>query len=159
MAAAALTVRSIRAASVEVPMQLPLGTSAATIRAAPLLLLDLETEEGVTGRSYLFCYVRAAAPAIASVLEEVLRVVKGDRIAPLDLWAKLSRRFTLIGVQGIVRMAMAALDVACWDALAIAAGKPLAVLLGGTPRPIPAYNSNGLGLMPPEGAADEAEKL
>src|SRR5919204_303492 len=153
------SVRSIRAVGVEVPMKLPLGTSAATIRAAPLLLIDLETEEGVTGRSYLFCYVRAAAPAIASLLAEVLRVVKGDRVAPAELWAKLQRRFTLIGVQGIVRMAMSGFDVACWDALAVAAGKPLAALLGGAPRPIPAYNSNGLGLMAPEAAADEAEKL
>ena len=39
-----------------------LGTSRAAIRAAPLMLIDLETEEGVIGRSYLFCYVRAAAP-------------------------------------------------------------------------------------------------
>jgi mandelate racemase len=159
MTAPVLSVRSIRAVGVEVPMKLPLGTSAATIRAAPLLLIDLETEEGVTGRSYLFCYVRAAAPAIASLLAEVLRVVKGDRVAPAELWAKLQRRFTLIGVQGIVRMAMSGFDVACWDALAVAAGKPLAALLGGAPRPIPAYNSNGLGLMAPEAAADEAEKL
>jgi mandelate racemase len=154
-----LTIRSIRTVGVEVPMKLPLGTSAATIRAAPLLLIDLETEEGVTGRSYLFCYLRAAAPAIAELIGEVLRVVKGEPVVPVDLWAKLARRFTLIGVQGIVRMAMAGFDVACWDALAIAAGKPLASLLGGAPRPIPAYNSNGLGLMGPEAVSDEAEKL
>src|SRR5437763_13442525 len=159
MTAAPLTVRSIRAVGVEVPMRLPLGTSAATIRAAPLLLIDVETEEGVTGRSYLFCYVRAAAPAIATLLAEVLRAVKGDRVAPAELWAKLARRFKLIGVQGIVRMAMSGFDVACWDALAVAAGKPLVALLGGAPRRIRAYNSNGLGLMAPEAAADEAEKL
>src|SRR5258707_4524395 len=159
MTMTSLTIRSIRTVGVEVPMKLPLGTSAATIRAAPLLLIDLETEEGVTGRSYLFCYLRAAAPAIAALVGELLRVVKGERVVPVDLWAKLARRFTLIGVQGIVRMAMAGFDIACWDALAIAAGKPLASLLGGAPRPIPAYNSNGLGLMGPEAVADEAEKL
>jgi mandelate racemase len=136
-----------------------LGTSQATIRAAPLMLIDLETEEGITGRAYLFCYIPAAAPAIASLLGEILRVTQGERVAPIDLWAKLSRRFTLIGVQGIVRMAMAGFDVACWDALAVAAGKPLAALLGGTPRAIPAYNSNGLGLMPPDALANEAEAL
>jgi mandelate racemase len=140
-------------------MKLPLGTSAATIRSAPLLLVDLETEEGVTGHSYLFCYLPAAASAIAALLGEVERTAKGDRIAPSDLWTKLARRFRLIGVQGIVRMAMSAFDVACWDALALAAEKPLVSLLGGQPRPIRAYNSNGLGLMPPEAAADEAEKL
>jgi mandelate racemase len=154
-----LTVRRIRATCVEVPMKLPLGTSAGTIRSAPLLLIDLETEEGVTGRSYLFCYLSAVAPAIATVLGEVERSVKGERVAPADLWEKLARRFKLIGVQGIVRMAMAGFDVACWDTLALAAGKPLVALLGGERRPIPAYNSNGLGLMAPEAAADEAEKL
>jgi mandelate racemase len=159
MTATPLTLRSIRATGVEVPMKLPLGTSTATIRAAPLLLIDVETEEGVTGRSYLFCYLPAAAKPIAHLLAEVQQVVQGQPIAPLDLWARLARRFTLIGVQGIVRMAMSGFDVACWDALAIAAGKPLASLLGGLPRPIAAYNSNGLGLMAPEAAADEAEKL
>ena len=41
----------------------------------------------------------------------------------------------------------------------MAAGLPLTSYLGGAPRPIPAYNSNGLGLMEPERAADEAEEL
>ena len=140
-------------------MTYALGTSRATITRAPLLLIDLDTEEGVTGRAYLFCYLPAAAAAIARMLDEVLAATKGERVAPLDLWAMMSRRFALIGVQGIVRMAMAGFDVACWDALALAAGKPLVVLLGGAPRPIPAYNSNGLGLMAPAAAADEAEKL
>jgi len=33
-----------------VPMTYALGTSAATVRTAPLLLIDLDTNEGVTGR-------------------------------------------------------------------------------------------------------------
>ena len=159
MTAPPLTLRRIRAVGVEVPMTLPLGTSAGTIRAAPLLLIDVETEEGVTGRSYLFCYLPAAAPAMVTLLGEIERTVKGERIAPAELWDKLARRFKLIGVQGIVRMAMSGFDVACWDALAVAAGEPLVSLLGGVPKSIPAYNSNGLGLMAPEAAADEAEKL
>ena len=56
-----LSVRRIRATGVEVPMKLPLSTSAGTIRSAPLLLIDLETEEGITGRSYLFCLKRRAS--------------------------------------------------------------------------------------------------
>ena len=140
-------------------MTYALGTSRGTITKAPLLLVDLETEEGVTGQSYLWCYFPAAIPAIASILQEVDRVVKGERLAPIDLWSKLSERFALIGVQGTVRMAMSAFDVAAWDALALAAGVPLATLLGSAPRRIPAYNSCGLGLMAPERLAEEAEKL
>jgi mandelate racemase len=159
MQAPLLTIRAIRSIGVEVPMTYALGTSRGVITKAPLLLIDLETEEGVTGRSYLWCYFPAAMPAIAKILEEVARVVGGERLAPADLWSKLAERFALIGVQGIVRMAMAGFDVAAWDALAIAAGCPLAMLIGSKPKRIPAYNSCGLGLMAPQRVADEAEKL
>jgi mandelate racemase len=50
-----LTIRGVRTSAVEVPMKFPLGTSAGTVRSAPLLLIDLETEDGITGRTYLFC--------------------------------------------------------------------------------------------------------
>src|SRR5215216_3599202 len=87
-----LTVRAIRSVGVEVPMTYALGTSRGAITKAPLLLIDVETEEGVIGRSYLFCYLRAAAPAIAGMLEEIVQVTQGDRVAPVDLWTKLSGR-------------------------------------------------------------------
>src|SRR5215831_12029383 len=158
--APALTIRELQVTGVEVPMTYALGTSRARITSAPLLLIDLLTEEGVTGHAYLFCYLRTAAPAVAKIIEEVETAIKGQPVAPFDLWRKLATRFALIGVQGIVRMAMAALDVAAWDALAIAAGLPLARLLGGESRPVAAYNSCGLGLMDdPQAVADEAERL
>jgi mandelate racemase len=56
-------------------------------------------------------------------------------------------------------MALSAFDMALWDAMAVAAGVPLATLLGAAPRPVRAYNSCGLGLMKPQAAADEAEAL
>ncbi|HET6265903.1 MAG TPA: enolase C-terminal domain-like protein [Usitatibacter sp.] len=154
-----LTVRALRATAVEVPMNHVLGTSAAAVRAAPLLLIDLETEEGVTGHAYLFCYLRGAAPAMAAMVAEVERMVMGERTPPAELWPRLAKRFTLIGVQGIVRMAMAGFDVAWWDAHARAAGKPLAEFLGGTRRAVRAYNSCGLGLMGTEALAREADEL
>ncbi len=154
-----LTVRSIRATPVIVPMTYALGTSAATVRDAPLLLVDLETHEGVTGHAYQFCYRPVAALPIVRFLEDMLDAVKDEPIVPADLWSVLSKRYTLMGVQGIVRMAMALIDVAGWDALAQAAGLPLARFLGADPRPVPAYNSCGLGLMPPAALADQAQKL
>jgi mandelate racemase len=155
----ALTVRAISAVGVEVPMRFALGTSRGRITKAPLLLIDVETAEGITGRSYLWSYFPRAMTAIASILQEVEERTQGDPVAPAELWSKLAERFALIGVQGVVRMAMAGFDIACWDALAAAAGVPLVRLLGGMPRRIPAYNSCGLGLMPADALADEAEKL
>jgi mandelate racemase len=154
-----LTIRALRSTPVTVPLNYVLGTSAAAVREAPLLLVDLQTNEDVTGHAYQFCYRAAAAPAIAGFLGDIEEAVKGQPVAPADLWGALAKRYTLIGVDGIVRMAMSLVDVAAWDALARAAGMPLARLLGAETRPIPAYNSNGLGLMPPAALADEAERL
>ena len=41
-------------------------------------------------------------------------------------------------------MAVSGLDMAYWDALGQVAGRPLAELLGGSPRPIRAYDSYGV---------------
>jgi mandelate racemase len=142
------------------PLTFVLGTSQDAVREAPLVLIDLETEEGVTGRAWLFAYVPAAAKAVVHLLGEVAGLTRGAAADPAGIWAKLTRRFTLIGVQGVVRMAMAGFDIACWDALSVAARTPLARFLGGYPRPIPAYNSCGLGLTDDLGALSaEAEAL
>jgi mandelate racemase len=155
----ALTLRGVRTVAVEVPLRYVLGTSAATVRAAPLLLVDVETEQGIVGRTYVFCYRRSGARSIAGVLQEAAGLIVGEAVAPAALAATLQRRYALIGVTGIVRMALSALDAALWDAVAVAAGVPLATLLGAGPRPVRAYNSCGLGLMAPQAAADEAERL
>ncbi|MCD6077272.1 MAG: mandelate racemase [Ramlibacter sp.] len=154
-----LRLRGVTCTAVEVPLRYVLGTSAATVKAAPLLLVEAHTEQGITGRSYVFCYRRSGARPIAAVVEDAAQVVHGERIAPVAFATRLQRRFALIGVTGIVRMALSAFDMALWDAMAIAAGVPLATLLGATPRPVRAYNSCGLGLMSPQAAADEAEAL
>ena len=97
-------------------MARPLGTSAQTMRTAPLLLIDLETEEGITGHAYLFCYTRMAPGLIAPVLADIQDAVRGERLAPIDLSTRLLQRHRLLGAQGIVRMALAGFYVACWDA-------------------------------------------
>ena len=134
----ALTLRGVRTTAVEVPLRYVLGTSAATVRAAPLLLVDVETEQGIVGRAYVFCYRRSGARAIAAVLHEAAELVAGEAVAPLaDRRQARSAASRCIGVTGVVRMALSALDMALWDALAVAAGLPLATLLGGAPRPMP----------------------
>src|SRR5258708_12706781 len=90
-----LTFRAITAPAVEVPPTYALGRSRGVITKAPLLLIDLETEEGILGRSYLWSYFPAAAAAIAKMLEEVARVVVGERLAPAGLWRNLPQPFPL----------------------------------------------------------------
>ena len=108
-----LTVRAISVIGVEVPMRFALGTSRGRITKAPLLLIDVATAEGITGRSYLGSYFPRAMTAIASILQEGGERAKGNAVAPAEIWRKFAERFALIGVEGVVRMAMAGFDIAC----------------------------------------------
>jgi mandelate racemase len=154
-----LTIRSVEAVLVVVPMRRTLGTSAMGIADAPLVLIDLQTEQGVTGRAYLFCYLESAGHAAIALTRDVSAALADTVASPAAVRRALQSRFKLLGSRGLVAAVLAGVDVACWDALAIAAGLPLARMLGGTMRPTAAYNSNGLGLLEPQAAADEAQEL
>jgi mandelate racemase len=156
---AEIKIRSVETKGVMVPLRYALGTSAAVVSEAPLLLVDLHTDAGLTGRAYLFCYQPSGAAAIAAVLHEAVGLVAKRAVAPVAVSAFLNRRYALLGVTGMVRMALSALDIALWDVLAVALGQPLATVLGGEAQPIRCYNSCGLGLMGAEATAAEAAKL
>lgn len=147
-----LTVRSVRARPVRVPLARPHPTAGGTVAEAPLVLVDLVTDEGITGCSYVFTYTPLALQPVAQLVANLAPVLQGEPLAPLAIEQKLQARFRLLGPQGLTGIAMAALDMAAWDALAKAAGLPLVRLLGGEPRPIPAYHSLGMG------GADLAER-
>ena len=154
-----LTLRELRVRAVQVPLRLPLQTSGGTVRDAPLALIDLVTEQGVSGRSYLFCYTPLALKPVVQLLHNLSEFLKGDAVAPLEIDQKLQRTFRLLGATGFTAMAMAGIDMAAWDAQARAAGVPLARLLGGTLRRVPAYNSCGLGIIGATRAAAQAAEL
>ena len=156
---AALTVRSVRVRTALVPMRRPLAVSTGQVTAAPLVLVDLETADGPTGQAYIFVYAPFALAPVARLIADFGEIISGAALAPLQIEAMLQARLRLIGAQGLVLMALAAVDMAAWDALAKAHELPLARLLGGTPQKIPAYNSNGLGIIGSARASGEAREL
>lgn len=154
-----LTIKDLKMRAVCAPMQRALGTSSGKMSEAPLVLIDLETNQGVTGHAYLFCYHPMTASMMQRVLAESLELVRGSQVAPADLADKLLGRFKLLGNQGIIGMALSGFDVACWDALAKAADMPLFKLLGGEVDRVKTYNSNGMSLMGTDALAKEAVDL
>jgi mandelate racemase len=154
-----LKIRRIRARAVLAPFKRPPVSASGHIPSAPLVLIDLETHGGVTGRAYLFGISPWTLKSIAGCVDGLAEMIKGDVVAPLALEAKLRKHCTLLDTPGLVGLALAGIDMAAWDALAIALGLPLVKLLGGEVRPIRAYNSCGLWIQPVEQLADEAERL
>lgn len=154
-----LTFKSITARPVVLKLKRPVVARIATITDWPLILIDLHTEEGVVGRSYLEPYAVKTMKYLIPTLHDFGEMLKGRKVAPLELYEAARRSLHFVGYQGLSMIAVSGLDMAAWDALAKAAGMPLCVLLGGSVGPVKAYNSNGLWLQEPEAVAAEAIEL
>jgi mandelate racemase len=159
MAHAALTVRDITARPVVLKLKRPIIARIATITEWPLILIDLLTEEGIVGRSYLAPYLAKAMRYLVPALNDLGAMLKGRRLAPIELFDATRKSLHFVGYEGLSMIAASGLDMAAWDALAKAANLPLCVLLGGTVGPVKSYNSNGLWLKEPQAVAEEALEL
>ncbi len=154
-----LTFREIRARAVVLKLKRPLVARIAAMTEFPIVLIDLFTEEGVVGRSYLEPYIVKSMRYLIPALEDLSGLLKGRVVAPLELYDSARRSLHFVGYEGLSMIAASGLDMAAWDALAKAANKPLCVLLGGSVGPVKSYNSNGLWLKSPEHVAAEALEL
>lgn len=154
-----LTFRSITARAVMLKLKRPIVARIMTISEWPLILIDLETEQGITGRSYVGPYNAAAIQYLLPVIRDLGTLFKGQQVAPADLYAKARRSLHLMGYAGVSMVAVSALDMAAWDARAKAVGLPLCVFLGGSIGGVKAYNSNGLWLADAADVAAEAPAL
>jgi mandelate racemase len=139
-----LTINSIAARAVLAPMARPVRTASGDILAAPLVLVDVQTNEGIVGRSYAFAYNPLMLRSLVQFLRDVAPDVIGKAVSPRERMRQLEKRLTLVGWQGVAGMAVGALDMALWDALGRAANLPIAVLLGGEVKPLDAYDSHGI---------------
>jgi mandelate racemase len=148
------TVQGFRVRAVRVPMAEPHRTAAGVVADSPLVLTDALTDAGVTGRSVAFTYTPAALGPTAELVRNLGELVRGEPLAPAAVEQTLARRLRLLGTQGLVGMALAAIDMALWDALARAHGLPLVRLLGGAARPLRCYGA--VGYDGPEGCARTA---
>src|SRR5262245_61822578 len=141
-----LTFRSVKVRPVLVPMRRPVVSKVGQFDQWPLILIDIETQEGIVGRSYLEPYLRDSARSILPLLHGLAAARIGHPIRPMEDFQNGLRSLNLVGNEGLAMIAVAGLDMAAWDALAKAANMPLAVLLGGSIGSVRAYNSNGLWL-------------
>jgi len=151
--------RSIVGRPVVLQLKRPVVARIATLTDWPVLLIDLETEEGIVGRSYLEPYLVKSLRYLVPALEDFGVLMKGRRVAPVELFDAARKSLHFVGYEGLSMIAASGLDMAAWDALAKAAAQPLCVLLGGSIGAVKAYNSNGLWLREPQAMAAEAIEL
>jgi mandelate racemase len=148
------TVRTVRVRPLDLPARRPVLTAAGPITSIPVVLIDIETSDGVIGRAYLRTYTPAALRALATLVEDLGVLVVGTPADSDAVRALLGAELRLIGNLGLIGCALAGFDMALWDAAAKRHGLPLARLLGSEAERVPAYAS--LRTQDPDSAAAEA---
>jgi len=124
-------------------MDQPHRTASGAVTESPLVLTDVFTHDGTVGHSITFTYTAAALRPTADLIQNIAALIEGEDLAPVEIAGKLAKRFRLLGTQGLIGMALAGIDMALWDAMARIHKTSLVRLLGGTPKPIPAYGAVG----------------
>lgn len=130
--------------AVKAPIAVPVKTASGEILEAPLLLIDITTSRGITGSAYLFAYTPLTLRALATFIGDLAPHLVGETAAPVAVMGRMERMFRLLGKQGLVGMAMSGIDMAIWDILAKSQNQPLVALLGGSAKPLAAYDSYGV---------------
>jgi mandelate racemase len=150
------TITGLRVRAVRAPMREPHRTASGVVAVSPLVLIDLLTDAGVQGHSIVFTYTPIALQPTGDLIRDLGPLVAGQALDPAAVTEMLGRRFRLLGTEGLVGMALAAIDMAAWDALARLHGVSLVRLLGGTERRIRAYGAIGYDGAGGAGRAAEA---
>ncbi len=115
-------IERLTAHAVRVPMPHPHRTAAGTVHESPLVLVELRTSDGVRGRGMAFTYCVEALAPTARLIDDAAPLLVGAALSPADVSRTLTAKFRLVGTHGLTGMAIAAIDMAVWDALARSAG-------------------------------------
>jgi L-alanine-DL-glutamate epimerase-like enolase superfamily enzyme len=124
------------------PPSTPWQDATHRVTGLEFIVTRLETDADVAGTGFTYT-VGVGGSAILALLEDYCaNVVLGHDIRePEKLWRHLFDHLHRTGSGGINTLAIAAIDSAVWDALAISWDLPLWRALGGAKNKIPGYGS------------------
>ena len=111
----------------------PFAFSQGWVASRGATLVEVETDEGVTGWGEALCQGLQPPEIAAAAVQHVLRglVVGADPLEPEVLWHRMYHHTRDYGQKGAVIGAISAIDIALWDIAGKVRGEPVARLLGG----------------------------
>jgi len=125
-----------------VPNEESLDDATQSFDELELVVVDVETEQG-EGMGFTHT-IGEGGSAIREFLETTLvPELIGETAAPRAARQRLRGATTYVGREGVSELAIAAVDMALWDALGRRREAPLYELLGGDRREVPAYQTHG----------------
>lgn len=136
-----MKVEKIQTAGFRIPLARPWGDQTHAVTHIELIVADLQTDAGITGTGFAYT-VGTGARAVEALIDwYVAPVLEGTVVAPRSQWWRMWRAMHDAGGGGVSTIAIAACDIALWDAVGKAQGRPLTAVLGQFRDSIPAYAS------------------
>jgi len=145
-----MKITSLDTTLVELPLPSPVGTAIHSMHSVGCVLLQLRTDDGVTGQSFLFTLNGVRLRAFDEMVRGLAHHAIGrDPHETEGIWHDIWADINPTGHKGITISALSAIDVACWDLVGRAAGLPLHKLFGACRNEVATYASSGLWLSTP----------
>ena len=141
-------IRTVKAHVFRWKVATPVRTSFGVMHDRPMLLVEIATDEGLTGWGEVWCNFPAVgaehrARLIESVFAPMLEGAEAD--SPSSAFADHTARTAVLAIQagehGPIAQCIAGIDIALWDLAAKRAGQPLWRFLGGKNPEVPVYAS------------------
>lgn len=144
---ACVKITSLTTTLVELPLPKPVGTAIHAIGSVGCVLVEVRTDDGVAGQGFVFTMNAARLRAFDETIRGLAHLVEGrDPHEAEGIWHDIWREINPTGRKGITVSALAAIDMACWDAAARAVELPLYKMFGACRDRVDTYASSGLWL-------------
>ena len=131
-----MKIRDVNVWALSSPLAEPFAFSQGFVRARGATIVEIVTDEGLSGFGEALCQglqpPQVAAAVVRSALAPLL--VGTDASRPEVTWHALYHATRDFGMQGAVVGAISAVDIALWDLAGQALGRPVHALLGGAFR-------------------------
>jgi D-galactarolactone cycloisomerase len=128
-----MKITQVRAHVLRSALEQPFAFSQGWVSSRGATLVEVQTDEGITGWGEALCQGLQPPEIAAAAIEHVLKglVVEADPLQPEVLWQRMYHQTRDYGQKGALIGAISGLDIALWDIAGKARREPVAKLLGG----------------------------
>ena len=154
-----MIISSIKTKLTSVPFEDPPKTGFLTLEKIDLLIVQIETKDGVIGTGHLHPLAGGLKTLEMCINEMLKPLLIGETIENISsLWEKMWKATFIQGRMGITVMAMSAIDIALWDCYGRTKEMPLWQIWKGNDNPLPVYGSGCYRGLGHDGMIEKAQK-
>src|SRR5215469_4830786 len=139
-----MKIKDVRTTRLSVPINAPIADSTHVLNRIQWILVDVLTDEGLTGSSFMLTFDYGPELLQGIVDTELKPLLLGRHAQQIaQIWELCHSHCEYIGQSGLAAWGIAAIEIALWDLLGKRLGAPVHRLLGSYREEIPAYGSGG----------------